>query len=668
MLHTEIGKRIKQLRNNIKKYNQHYFNLDNPLVTDSEYDSQLQELLALEKQYPQYQQDNSPTHTVGAPSSSKFEKIKHASAMLSLDNIFNYADLVQFNERIIKKLNIRNIEFIGEPKIDGLAINLTYIQGKLATASTRGDGKIGENVTHNILTIKNIPHFIQDTQVPEHLEIRGEVYMDWENFLSLNNTAKQTNTKTFANPRNAAAGSLRQLDPTITAQRQLKVFCYGIATTNYTTNLSNHWNTIQKLRQWGFPVNHLTQKLSNITDCENYYNKLQTQRATLGYDIDGIVYKVNDYEYQNILGFVARSPRWAIAYKFPSKKAISYIEQIKFQVGRTGTITPVAILQPVSIGGVVVSRASLYNLAELKRLNIKIGDKVTVERAGDVIPKITQILHSNATAKSITTPTHCPVCDTTLSYNEDTIILKCTNTLGCSAQIENKIIHFCSRSAMNIKGLGKRIIQHLIHQKIIQTLADIYLLNPSKLMKIEGIEEKSADNILNAIENSKQTRLDKFIYALGIPEVGKTTAHNLANNYTNIYKLEQASIEELQGIQDIGAIVAANIFNFFSSSANLDLISQLQLFGINWNTAVDTSQYNPKIRHKVFVITGTLSETRNSIAQKLIEAGAKVSTSITKNTDYLLAGDKAGSKLSQAQKLDITIIDEQGLTQLLSSK
>lgn len=660
---TKIEQQIVKLCQNIIRHNHNYFALDDPQITDAQYDQLMQELSALESDYPQYIQDNSPTQTLGAPPLTIFSKLTHISPMLSLENVFDRAEFANFNTRVASSLEQEeiDIEYVAEPKIDGVAVNLSYQNGKLTSAATRGDGYIGEDITHNIRTIGSIPKILIGENIPQQLEVRGEVYLSWDKFNLLNENAKQSGDKIFANPRNGAAGSLRQLDPKIAAKRQLDIYCYAIA--GNSLNFDSHWQCLQQLSSWGFPVNNQITLLTGTDSAYEYYQTLEQQRDTLGYDIDGSVFKINSLAQQQALGFIARAPRWAIAYKFAPAQGYTHIADIQFQVGRTGNITPVAIMAPVSIGGVVISRASLHNIAEIKRLQVKIGDKVLVKRAGDVIPKIIKVIVPSKQHQQIDIPHRCPSCNAQLTVDTDTIILRCNNALRCAAQIQRQIIHFAARNAMNIIGLGAQIICSLLKHHLIDDISSVYQLTTEQLMELPGIEEKSANNLARAIEMSKNTSLASFIYALGIGEVGKTTANNLAVYFKNLDDLINASAQDLQQVRDVGNIVAANIEQFFAYQHNIDIINTLLNSGIHW-PAIKSTQ-DSILTGKTFVLTGKLTQNRDDITNKLRSCGALVSSSISAVTDYLIAGDKPGSKLVKAQELGVRILDEQELDKLL---
>jgi DNA ligase (NAD+) len=584
--------------------------------------------------------------------------------MLSLDNVFNEEDLQAFYQRIQDRLKLSDeIEFTAEPKLDGLAISLRYENGELIYAATRGDGNTGENVTQNIRTLQSVPLRLLGEGYPEVLEVRGEVFMPKAGFEKLNQQARKNDEKEFANPRNAAAGSLRQLDPAITAKRPLSMYCYSTGVVEGGDLADTHFDILQQLKGFGLPVCDEIKKVSNIDACLSYYHDILNRREQLAYDIDGIVYKINSTALQDRMGFVARAPRWAIAHKFPAHEEITEVLDVDFQVGRTGAITPVARLQPVFVGGVTVSNATLHNMDEIRRKDIRVGDQVIVRRAGDVIPEVARVVPGSRkkSLPEIQMLKNCPVCQSTIEQVEGEAVARCTGGLFCRAQRSQAIKHFSSRKAMDIDGLGDKLVDLLVVQELITSAADLYRLTVEQLSGLERMAEKSAKNLIVALEKSKQPTLARFIYALGIREVGETTAMNLANEFLTLSEIERADYDALIEVSDIGPIVAQHIVNFFQQPHNLDIIEQLLSAGISIKKVErrDEATLNSQFAGKTVVITGTLPTlSRAEAKEKMLAAGAKVSGSISAKTDYLLAGDKAGSKLTKAEKLGVEVIDE----------
>ncbi len=666
-------KQIEELREQLRYHSYQYYVLDDPDVPDAEYDRLYQQLLALEKEHPELITVDSPTQRVGSTPLTAFEQIQHQMPMLSLDNVFNEEDLYAFNQRIQDRLNTSDeIKYTAEPKLDGLAISLRYEQGELIYAATRGDGTTGENVTQNIRTMKSVPLRLLGKDFPQVLEVRGEVFMPKAGFEKLNRLAREKGEKEFANPRNAAAGSLRQLDPEITATRPLSLYCYSIGVVEGGELPDTHYEILQQLKSFGLPVCNEIKRVTGVKACLEYYEDISKRRDELPYDIDGIVYKVNSIALQKRLGFVARAPRWAIAHKFPAQEEITRIIDVDFQVGRTGAITPVARLEPVLVGGVTVSNATLHNMDEIRRKDVRIGDQVIVRRAGDVIPEVARVVPGSRKKDlpEIQMLEFCPVCHSAIEQIEGEAIARCTGGLFCQAQRAQAIKHFASRKAMDIDGLGDKLVEQLVDEGLIHTPADLYRLSLEDLAALDRMAEKSANNLLNALEASKQPTLAHFIYALGIREVGETTAMNLANEFKTLAAIEKADFEQLIEVQDIGPIVAQHIVNFFQQQHNLDVIDQLLAAGIKIQEvkiADSAAQSNSVFAGKTVVITGTLpTMSRGEAKDKLLAAGAKVTGSVSAKTDFLLAGDKAGSKLSKAEKLGVRVIDEAEMLALLN--
>jgi DNA ligase (NAD+) len=663
-------KRIEQLRDLLRHHEYRYYVLDDPEIPDSEYDRLYRELVELERNYPDLVTLDSPTQRVGAKPLAAFAQVSHRIPMLSLDNVFSDEELAAFDKRIHDRLgNDDEIVYAAEPKLDGLAISIVYENGVLVQAATRGDGSRGEDVTQNIRTLPSVPLKLEGADYPALLEVRGEVFMPKDGFRKLNQRALERGEKTFANPRNAAAGSLRQLDPKITASRPLSLYAYAVGAVEDGALPDTHSEILAQLRCWNLPVCRESEVVRGVSGCVTYYEKIQTRREQLGYDIDGVVYKVNRLDLQRRLGFVARAPRWAVAHKFPAQEEITTINEVEFQVGRTGAITPVARLEPVFVGGVTVSNATLHNMDEVRRKDIRIGDRVYIRRAGDVIPEVVRVVPGRrGKTREIHLPDKCPVCGSDIEQLEGEAIARCSGGLFCKAQRTEAIRHFASRKAMDIDGLGEKLVEQLVEQGLIDTVADIYRLKVDELAGLERMGEKSAENLVRAIGKSKQPPLARFIYALGIREVGEATAMNLATALGNLDALRRADIEALQRVPDIGPIVAEHIKNFFTQSHNLEVVEQLLDAGIV-PVSPPVRVGKASLEGKTFVLTGTLAGmTRDEAKQKLQAAGARVSGSVSAKTDYVLAGENAGSKLTKAEKLGVSVISEDQLEALLQEK
>lgn len=658
----------------IAQYDYEYYSLDTPSVPDSEYDRIYREILSLENTYPSLITKDSPTQRVSGQANNAFNSITHKQAMLSLSNAFEEHELEAFDKRIREAIGQAEIEYAVEPKFDGLAITLSYEHGVFVQGATRGDGYTGEDVTHNLRTIRSIPMRLKSPNPPKLLEVRGEVLMLKKDFLALNQAQTAKQEKVFANPRNAAAGSLRQLDASITATRPLSFFAYGLGKTEGDIALNGHAITshsmaIDYLASLNLPVTHYRKTVSGLGGLLHYYKQTGALRAELPFDIDGVVYKVNSFNQQNELGFVSRAPRWAIAHKFPAEEALTIVEDITVQVGRTGAITPVARLAPVYVGGVTVTNATLHNEAEMQRKDVQIGDTVSVRRAGDVIPEIVRVLLEKRPqhAKKFTMPTACPECGSHILKQADEAVARCTGGLFCPAQRKQALIHFASRRAMDIEGLGEKLVDQLVEAKLVYTLADIYQLNLAQLSNLERMAEKSAQNILDALEQSKHTTLARFIYALGIRNVGEATAKDFAKHFGQLKGLMQASIDDLLAVRDVGQVVAESIQAFLSESHNQTVIKALIDAGVHWQEFDAKQVATGALVGKTFVLTGTLPTLSRDDAKALIEdAGGKVSGSVSKKTDYVVAGSDAGSKLEKATALGLAILDETQLRALLA--
>ena len=655
--------KLETLRNTLRRYEYEYHVLDNPSVPDSEYDRLFHQLKALELEHPDLVTADSPTQRVGAKPLAGFRQIHHEMPMLSLDNAFSDEEFYAFVKRIEDRLIVlpKPLTFCCEPKLDGLAVSILYVNGVLSQAATRGDGNRGEDITANIRTIRNVPLQLLIDNPPARLEVRGEVFMPHVGFERLNKHALELGEKTFANPRNAAAGSLRQLDPNITSKRPLAFNAYSIGIAEGINLPNTHYARLQWLKSVGIPINPEIRLCNGVEEVLAFYRDMQNKRALLGYDIDGTVLKINDIELQNELGFISKAPRWAIAYKFPAQEELTVLNDVEFQVGRTGAITPVAKLKPVFVAGVTVSNATLHNGDEIARLNLAIGDTVVVRRAGDVIPQIIGVLHERrpADAKPIIFPHNCPVCGSQIVRIEGEAVARCTGGLFCAAQRKESLKHFVSRKAMDIDGVGGKLIEQLVERELIRTPADLFKLDLTTLMQLERMGEKSAKNALNSLEQAKHTTLARFIFALGIREVGESTALNLANHFKTLEALKNADFEQLQAVPDVGEVVANRILAFWREPHNVDAVNDLIAQGIHWD-AVETKEAgdNP-FKGKIVVLTGTLSQMgRNEAKALLQEMGAKVSGSVSAKTDFVIAGDAAGSKLTKAQELGITVLSE----------
>ena len=663
-----IKNKIQELIEKISTFDYQYYVLDNPSISDFEYDKIFKLLVDLENKNPELIRPDSPSQRVGGKALDSFESVIHRQAMLSLNNAFEEDELIAFDKRIKDDIGIDEVEYAVEPKFDGLAITLTYENGIFVQGATRGDGYTGENVTHNLKTIRSIPTKLNHTNPPKILEVRGEVLMLKKDFELLNQKQESLDEKKFANPRNAAAGSLRQLDPRITATRPLTFFSYGLGVCEPNLNLKTHTETIQLLKQFNLPISDLSSSVKGVKGLQSFYAKVLKLRDTLPYDIDGVVYKVNSFNYQSELGFVSRAPRWAIAHKFPAEEALTEILDINVQVGRTGAITPVARLKPVFVGGVTVTNATLHNEDEMIRKDVHIGDRVSVRRAGDVIPEIVRVLVDKRpkTIKKFKMPTECPECGSPLIRIDDEAIIRCSGGLICPAQQKQSIIHFASRKAMDIEGLGDKSVEQLVNVGLIQGLPDIYKLELEQLVSLDRMAEKSSQNLLDAIEKSKLTSLPRFIYALGIRNVGESTAKDLAGFYGDVYEIMKQTEESLQLVPDIGPTVAKSISDFFRQTKSREVIESLISLGVHWPKYDIKKSASGIFATKTFVLTGTLPSMSREEAKSIIEMnGGKVVGSVSKKTDYVVAGSDAGSKLATAQELGVKIISQQELLKLI---
>jgi DNA ligase (NAD+) len=665
----EAERRIEELREQLRLHNYHYYVLDAPLIPDSEYDRLFSELLQLEEQNPDLITEDSPTRRVGDKPLPGFQEVRHSERMLSLDNVFSDQELADFDRRVRERLGSDEpIAYTAEPKLDGLAISLRYENGKLVQGATRGDGERGEEVTSNVRTIESIPLRLLGNDYPAVLEVRGEVFMPKAGFEKLNEQARKAGEKGFANPRNAAAGSLRQLDPRLTAKRPLAFYAYGLGNVDEAI-AGGHAEAMQALRKLGIPVSPELKYLEGIDQCLEYYGNILARRDTLPYEIDGVVYKVDSFDEQARLGFVSRAPRWAVAHKFPAQEELTVIEDIEFQVGRTGAVTPVARLKPVTVAGVTVSNATLHNMDEIERKDVRIGDTVIIRRAGDVIPEVVQVVPDRRPkgAKRPELPTTCPVCGSDVLRVEGEAVARCSGGLYCNAQRREGIKHFASRKAMDIEGLGDKLVEQLDEKGLVKTVADVYALKAPDVASLERMGEKSAQNLVGALEKSKTTTLPRFLYALGIREVGEATARSLANHFLTLEAIEQADEEALQQTPDVGPIVASHIASFFRQEHNIEVLQQLLAAGIHWPAIERPKAHARPFAGKSFVLTGALSRPRDQIKAELEGLGARVVGSVSKKTDYVVAGEAAGSKLARAQDLGIEILEEEQLQEMIDA-
>ena len=665
----EVRARTEHLRAEIERHNHQYHVLDNPLIDDAAYDRLYRELADWEARFPELRTTDSPTQRIGGKPLDVFRQIRHEQPMLSLNNGFSEDEIYAFDKRVREALELEEVEYSVEPKFDGLAVSLRYEDGKLAGAATRGDGTTGEDVTPNVRTIKAIPLRIVSNDAPSILEVRGEVLMFKEDFLSLNRRQTEAGGKVFANPRNAAAGSLRQLDATVTAARALRFFAYGTGQIGAARLPESHSEVLQWLKTLGMPVSPEHGKVKGPDQLLSFYAHIQRKRERLPYDIDGVVYKVNSIRLQSRLGYAARAPRFAIAHKFPAEEAITEVEGIDVQVGRTGAITPVARLRPVYVGGVTVTNATLHNEDELARKDVRVGDWVIVRRAGDVIPEVVRIIPDRrpSSAAPFSMPAHCPACGSMVTRADDEAIARCSGGLFCPAQRKQALLHFVGRRALDIEGLGEKLLEQLVDQKIVQTPADIFNLTKDTLAGLERMGAKSAAKLLDAIEKARHTTLDRFMFSLGIRNVGEATARDIALHFGRLSKIMAATTEELLNVNDVGPVVAASVRQFFAEPHNRSVIEALISHGVAWDENDGTSRNrNGALAGKTFVITGTLAGlTRDDAKRLIVSAGGKVTGSVSARTDYLVAGADPGSKLAKAQDLGVSVLDESALADLI---
>lgn len=669
----QARERHAELCQQIEGHNQRYYRDDAPLISDFEYDQLMQQLLSMEDQYPALVNDASPSQRVGAAPLDAFKQIKHEMPMLSLSNGFDSQDIMDFDRRLHKELDRQDDElfaYMAEPKLDGIAVSIMYVDRVLAYAATRGDGKVGEDITQNVKTIRQIPLRLPQN-APDKLEVRGEIYMSHAGFTALNQEQQRADKKPFVNPRNAAAGSVRQLDSKITASRPLSIFVYSLGVISDSAFASTQSETLKRLAELGFPVCPLVDVVKGIDGCLVYFQRIGEQRESLDYDIDGIVYKLDRLDWQRSAGFISRAPRWALAHKFPAQEKSTQVRDINVQVGRTGAITPVARLEPVFVGGVTVSNVTLHNRAEVERLDIRVGDTVMVRRAGDVIPQIVKVNVERrpVNSKPYLFPQQCPVCGSGIEVENEGVIARCTGGLGCAAQLKQSIKHFVSRKAIDIDGLGDKIVDQLVEQGLVDNVADLYELTYEQVLALEGFAAKSAQNLIDAIKASKQVTLSRFLYALGIPQVGESTAEQLANSFATIDALKDVSQEQLEALPDIGPIMAEKIVYFFQAGNNLAVIEALLQNGLQVAEGQTRSAELTELplHDSTIVLTGTLSSMGRSEAKKRLQTlGAKVTGSVSKKTSLVIVGKDAGSKAQKASELSVEMMDEGAFLEYLA--
>jgi DNA ligase (NAD+) len=667
----KVEKRLAELREEINSHNYRYYVLDDPVIPDAEYDRLLLELTELEAAHPYLIVPESPTQRVGAAPASGFAEVRHAIPMLSLDNAFSDESVLEFDKRVRDRLKVPGpVSYAVEPKLDGTAISIIFERGRLIRAATRGDGLTGEDVTHNVRTIQSIPLQLRGTEFPDYLEVRGEIFMPRAGFEAMNEKARAAGEKTFVNPRNAAAGSLRQLDPRLTATRPLDMFAYSIGQLRGHAAMERHSQSLESLRAWGIKVCPESDVVEGPSGCLSFYERISELRDKLPYDIDGVVYKVDDLDLQEQLGFVSRAPRWAVAHKFPAQEQLTTVEAVEWQVGRTGSVTPVARLKPVFVGGVTVSNATLHNYDELVRKDVRVGDTVIVRRAGDVIPEVVRVLKERRKGKprSVKLPTNCPDCGSDVIKPEGDAVARCTGALFCSAQRKESLKHFASRRALDIEGLGSKLIDQLVEREMVSVPADLYSLSGDMLLELDRMGPKSAENLIASLNASKATTLDRFLYALGIREVGETTALNLANHFRSLDALQAATEEDLQQVPDVGPVVAAHVAAFFRQEHNRKVIDALIGHGLHWPKPRALVDVGHEFAGRTIVLTGSLSGmTRDEAKASIIALGGKVAGSVSKKTSLVVYGENAGSKLQKARDLGIDTMDEKRFLGALSA-
>jgi DNA ligase (NAD+) len=662
---------VAELTARLKRWGAAYFEIDSPLVPDADYDAAMVQLRALEADYPDLQLPDSPTQRVGGAPLSAFETIAHRMPMLSLDNAFSEADLIEFHRRVIERLSVSEITYCCEPKLDGVAVSIVYESGRLIQAATRGDGVSGEDITANVKTIRNVPLALSGDDIPPYLEVRGEIIIPRSGFEQMNARARSSGQKVFVNPRNAAAGSLRQLDSGVTAKRPLAFTAYAVGVVEGSLPAS-HDGTLRCLAQWGIPISEHMQTVTGIEACEVYYEELAAQRDGLPFDIDGIVFKVNSFEQQDRLGFISRAPRWAIARKFPAQEVSTQLLGVDFQVGRTGAITPVARLEPVFVAGVTVSNATLHNIDEIERLGVVIGDVVVVRRAGDVIPQIVSVVrddteHSVRVGAPIVFPSQCPACGAAVEREAGEAAIRCVGGVGCQAQLKGVVRHFASRKAMNIEGLGGKLIDQLVDEGLLQSVADLFRLTKESVGALDRMGDKSTENLLSSIAAARQTTLSKFIYALGIREVGEATARSLSEHFMSLDAILAAPVEALEDVDDVGPVVAQHIRAFALDERNRAILNELHAAGISWPDVKLDAGDGP-LAGTIWVVTGKLmAMSREEAESRLRALGAKTASSVSTKTTSVVAGPGAGSKRKRAESLAIPIIDETALIDVLEA-
>jgi DNA ligase (NAD+) len=664
----DVERRVQELREQIEHHNYRYYLLDDPEIDDAEYDRLMQELRALENEHPELVTPESPTQRVGGFVSRGFAEVVHALPMLSLENAFEEQDVLDFDRRVRERLDAEAVDYSAEPKLDGLAVSVRYEDGRLVQAATRGDGTRGEDVTANVRTIRSVPLRLRTAAPPRLLEVRGEVFMTREAFARLNARAQERGEKVFVNPRNAAAGSLRQLDPKVTERRALDMYFYGVGATEGFKSPRRHSEVLKELRELGLRTCPESDVVHGVAGCFAYYERIRALRNDLPYEIDGVVYKVDRLDWQRELGFVSRAPRWAIAHKYAAQEATTVVRDVEFQVGRTGALTPVARLEPVFVGGVTVANVTLHNMDDVKRKDVRIGDTVVVRRAGDVIPEVLRVLPDKRprNARIVELPDKCPVCGSSISKEEGEAVARCTGGWTCPAQRRQGLLHFASRRAMDIDGLGDKIVAQLDEAGHVKTPADLYDLTPQTLEQLERMGEKSAANLVASIQRSKATTLPRLLYALGIPDVGEATAIALAEHFGTLEALENASEEEVQAVRDVGPVVAPEVAAYFAGERSRKLIADLRRHGVHWKEAARVERWPGPLTGETVVITGTLSGmTRDEAREAARRAGATVTDSVTRKTTLLVVGEDAGSKLRKAQELGVRTVDERGFVALL---
>ena len=663
--------RADDLRRRLEQHNYRYYVLDDPEVSDAEYDRLLSELKQIEAENPDLITPDSPTQRVGATPVSELQEAVHTTPMLSLDNAFADEDLINFDRRVRERLETdKVIEYVAEPKLDGLAMSFRYENGKLVRAATRGDGMKGEDVTHNVRTIKAVPTQLRG-RAPDVIDVRGEIFMTLAGFKAMNQRALEKGEKVFVNPRNAAAGTMRQLDPRLAASRPLDVFFYAVGEHGNWKLPATHFEVLEQLREWNLKVSPLVKLVQGVEGCLEYYRDIGEKRDSLKYEIDGVVYKVNRFAQQRELGFVSRAPRWSIAHKFPAHEENTIVRDVEFQVGRTGALTPVARLEPVFVGGVTVSNATLHNMDEVQRKDVHIGDTVVIRRAGDVIPEVVKVVLERRPkdARPVVMPEKCPICGSAVEREEGEAVARCTGSLSCAAQLKGALLHFAGRRAMDIDGLGEKIVDQLIEGEapLVKSPADLYKLTVEQFANLERLGEKSAKNLVKALEKSKKTTLARFLYAIGIRDVGESTATALANHFGSIETLQDANEGAIQEVPDVGPIVAAHVYTFFQQPHNAEVIQALRDLGVHWPAQkARAAPTEGPLTGKTFVLTGTLeSMSRDDAGDRITALGGKVTGSVSKKTSYVVAGAEAGSKLTKAQELGVEILDEAAFLRLL---